>query len=50
LNYSKIAKTLIIHDYNLKGVKDGINFFKEKKKLKKFKEYSQGPGLCVIDL
>jgi hypothetical protein len=50
LNYSKIAKTLIIHDYNLKGVKNAIKFFLKKQKIKKFKEYSQGPGLCVIDL
>jgi hypothetical protein len=50
LKYSKIAKTLIIHDYNLTSVKNAIKFFLKKQKIKKFKEYSQGPGLCVIDL
>jgi hypothetical protein len=40
----------MLHDYNLPGVKNAVKIFKKRKKLKKFKEYSQGPGLCVIDL
>jgi hypothetical protein len=50
LKYSKIAKTLMLHDYNLPGVKNAVKIFKKEKKIKRFKEYSQRPGLCVIDL
>jgi hypothetical protein len=50
LKYSKIAKTLILHDYNLVSVKNAVKKFLKKKKIKRFKEYSQSPGLCVIDL
>ena len=50
LKYSKIAKTLILHDYNLVGVKNAVKIFIKNKKIKRLKEYSQSPGLCVIDL
>ena len=50
LKYSKIAKTLMLHDYNSPGVKNAVKIFKKRKKIKRFKEYSQSPGLCVIDL